>query len=211
VSETALILDFDGVVVDTERLWLPIWAEVAKRWGLEISAETSARTPGKPNRRIVAELFASFPDDVQDRISAEVYALGRAAIDAELRMMPGVEGFLRRRAGKMRIALATNSGRKYIDEMTGRLGLTGCFNPVVCGEGALRPKPEPDIYLHVLKQLEMPADRCVVVEDSIVGVRAAKAAGLRVVALAGTFPRSELAELADDVMDGWHEADGKLP
>lgn len=208
---TAVILDFDGVVVDSERLFLPIWAEVAGRRGKHVPAEVIARTQGIPNRVIAADLFPECSPEERAAIVAEVSAMGRAKMETDLRTVPGVEDFLQRARERHRLALATNSGRPYVRDWTTRFGLAGFFETVVCGDGAFRPKPEPDIYLEVLRILDVPAARCVVVEDSLVGVRAARAAGLRVVGLVGSYPYEELAALTPHVIRGWHEMEPHLP
>jgi HAD superfamily hydrolase (TIGR01509 family) len=205
VNPAAVILDFDGVVVDTERLYIPIWDQVARDHGRPLPMSAIARTPGKPNRVIVQELFPDLPPDVRRAILDEVNTRGRAQIAAQVRTVPGVERFLGERRGRCRIALATNSSRNYVRDLTARVGLTDVFDPVVCGDGQFRAKPEPDIYLEMLRCLALPAERCVVIEDSLVGVSAARAAGLRVIALAGTYRADELAELTDLVAADWDQ------
>lgn len=211
MNPAAIILDFDGVVVDTERLYLPIWDEVARARGKPVPMSVIARTPGKPNRVIVEELFPEFPPEVRRDILNDVNTRGRAKIIAEVGAVPGVERFLAERRNGRRIALATNSSRNYVRELTGRLNLAGLFDPIVCGDGQFRAKPAPDIYLEMLRLLELPAERCVVVEDSLVGVQAARAAGLRVIGLAGTFPPAELAAVADEVAGCWEDVGRLIP
>jgi HAD superfamily hydrolase (TIGR01509 family) len=203
IRPEAVILDFDGTLADTETMWPEIWGETARCHGREIPPEVLAETPGRPNRFIVVDLFPDLPPESRQAILDDANAAGKARILAGLRPVPGAAEFLAWARGRFRLALATNSNRRYVDELTARLGWTGLFDPVVCGDGAFRPKPEPDIYLETLRLLTLPASRCVVVEDSLVGVRAARAAGLAAVGLAGSFPAARLAALTPLVAEGW--------
>lgn len=94
------------------------------------------------------------------------------AVDAVLRV-----------AGSYRLALASSSNRRIIDAVLDAAGLTSSFEATVSSEEVGRGKPAPDVFLEAARRLDLPSDRCAAVEDSGNGIRAAKAAGMRVIAI----------------------------
>jgi HAD superfamily hydrolase (TIGR01509 family) len=101
------------------------------------------------------------------------------------------------------LGLASSSNREVFEEVLELAGIAGCFRATVSSEEVARGKPAPDVYLEAARRLGVVPDRCAAVEDSHAGIRSAKSAGMRVVAIpnASYPPDAEALELADVVLD----------
>jgi HAD superfamily hydrolase (TIGR01509 family) len=117
----------------------------------------------------------------------------------ELPLLPGAVEAVRRTASAFPLALASSSNREVFEAVLELAGLTDCFRATVSGEEVERGKPAPDVYLEAAERLGVEPERCAAIEDSHAGIRSAKAAGMRVVAIPNaTYPPDEEAlELAD--------------
>ena len=184
----ALILDMDGVIVDSNRWHRVAWAEYNRRHGIETDEAMQQRMYGKRNDDIVRDFFG-------DHLSnAEVHAHGaakerlyremiRPALNEAL--VPGVREFLVRHRGEP-IGMASNAEPENVEFLVEEAGLRPYFRVLVDGHQVANPKPHPDIYLRAAELLGVwPAD-CVVFEDSLPGVEAARAARMAVVGLTTT-------------------------
>jgi sugar-phosphatase len=117
----------------------------------------------------------------------------------ELRLKPGCLDLLNAALGRVPMALASSSPRNLIDAVVGCLSLGPFLDVVLSGEAVDKPKPAPDIFLRAAAELGAPPGECVVFEDSLAGVRAARAAGATVIAVP-ELRRPEFDEIADAVV-----------
>jgi len=117
----------------------------------------------------------------------------------QLPLVPGAVDAVRRLAARWPLGVASSSNRELIDLVLELSGLAQFFRVTLSSEEVPRGKPAPDVYLEATRRLGVPPERCAAVEDSRNGIRAAKAAGMRVVAIPNPhFPPDEAAlELAD--------------
>ena len=121
---------------------------------------------------------------------------------AGVRPYPGAERLLRELAGAgVKLALATSSQLRWVEMKLAGTDILACFDEVVTADDVERGKPEPDIYLAAARALSVEPASCVAVEDSWAGVESAVAAGMMVVAVAGTVSPDTLAG-ADVVVEG---------
>ena len=205
----AVLFDCDGVLVDSERLVCRVEAELLTRWGWPLSAsEVRAQFQGRSFRSIARSieqnLAGSLPDDWMYHWAMETAELFRA----ELREISGVRAVLELLVGQgTPIAVASQSPLPRVRISLGVCDLRRYFGTRVFSASMVaRPKPAPDLYLHAAAQLGEAPERCLVIEDSVSGVRAAVAAGMRVfgyaadadadaLAAAGARPFSDMAEL----------------
>jgi HAD superfamily hydrolase (TIGR01509 family) len=187
----ALIFDFDGLILDTETPEVQIWQELYARYGQEFPLDEWVRT-------VVGATVANFDPVAQlerltglplDRQALHEQA-HRARLDwqAILPPLPGVADYLdsARRLG-LRLAIASSSPHGWVDGYLRRLGFYDLFDAVICREDAPRLKPDPDLFLAALSALHVRADQALAFEDSPNGVKAAKAAGLRVVGVSNSI------------------------
>lgn len=115
-------------------------------------------------------------------------------------------------AAGLRLAVASSSNRELIDAVLRRLDLDAVFGVTVSSEEVARGKPAPDVYLEAARRLETPPERCAAIEDSASGIRAAHAAGMRVIAYPNRHypPAENVLGLADVVLDSLDELGGAV-
>jgi pseudouridine-5'-monophosphatase len=182
----ALLFDLDGVLLDTERLYTEATQTIVGRFGKKFDFALKKHLMGR-DARVSAQVLL---ERLEIPMSPEEFLNERAPVlDALLEqspVMPGAEEFVSRMAkhGK-KMAVATSSGRRLYELKVRPHGFFGLFGAVVCGDdprvGA--KKPSPDIFLVAAEALGVVPTRCVVFEDSLAGLEAGIAAGMRVVAL----------------------------
>jgi HAD superfamily hydrolase (TIGR01509 family) len=188
-----IIFDCDGVLVDSEIIAAEVESGLLAEAGYPISIEEMGeRFSGMTWQNILlqVEREASIP------ISASLIDKSEALLDLRLKQdvqaIAGVEAAVTRIALKR--CICSNSSSARLDMMLGKVGLKPLFAPNIFSAkdlGADRVKPKPDIFLHGAKQMGVSPSRCVVVEDSVHGVKAARAAGMRVIGFTGashTYP-----------------------
>jgi len=141
---------------------------------------------------------AGVPDE-PEAINRDVVQLMLEAYRRELPLLPGAVEAVRRTAGAFPLALASSSNREIFETVLELAGLAQCFHTTVSSEEVERGKPAPDVYLEAARRLGVEPGRCAAVEDSHAGIRSAKSAGMRVMAIpnASYPPDEEALELAD--------------
>ena len=185
----AVIFDMDGVIVDTEYYYLGGDCRVCQGAWVESDSRGVEWTG-----RYLASVFLHMLVDWFER-AGKGHFTGEEALarwdewahkrprDYQALINPGAVDTIRElpRRG-VRVALASSSPMDSIEEVLNACGLSDAFEYVVSGEQFKESKPEPDIYLHALDLLGLPANRCCCVEDSVPGITAGKRAGLTVIA-----------------------------
>ena len=182
----ALILDFDGLMVDTEWPSFLAWQEVYREYGAELLlSEWVARVGGDSGFDPVQTLRAR-----ADRPLENVAALladrqaRKAARVASAPLMPGVQAAIdQARTLGWRVAVASSSPHDWVDGHLRRLGLRASLDAVRTREDVAQVKPSPELFEQAASALGVPAPQCVVCEDSLNGIRAAKAAGMYAIAV----------------------------
>jgi HAD superfamily hydrolase (TIGR01509 family) len=183
----ALIFDFDGLILDTETPELMAWQEVYREHGQELTARTWGQIVGgaaASSFEPVAHLVTLTGEELDtDGLKARVREQSLVRIN-HLAPLPGVREMIdnARKLG-LRMAVASSSSHDWVDGHLTRLGLLSFFDTVKTREDVLNVKPEPDLFLAALSALDVRPTEALVFEDSPNGVRAAKRAGLFVVAV----------------------------
>src|SRR4051794_642441 len=202
---SAIVLDLDGVIVDTEEVWdRERRAYVAAHGGTWTDAATRAMQ-GMSS----AEWSAYLRDELgaagePAEISRAVAALVVAEVGRALPLLPGAVGAVEALARDRPLALASSANREVIDAVLDGAGLTARVAATVSSEEVARGKPAPDVYLEAARRLGVDPTACAAVEDSSNGLRAARAAGMTVIATPNhAFPPSpDALALATVVVDG---------
>jgi len=180
-----LVFDCDGVLIDSEVISCRIDAQLLGEAGIPVGHETILeRFTGTTSRHMYATLAAehgiTLPDDFAERVRARAYA----AFEHELRPIPGVHEVLDRLS--LPRCVASSSTYRRLELTLGLTGLYERFAPhIFSAEAVARGKPAPDLFLHVAARMGVAPRRCLVIEDSANGVRAARAAGMPVLGFAG--------------------------
>jgi beta-phosphoglucomutase len=201
VIPKGVLWDMDGVLVDTGEFHYQSWAAVLPDYGLQFSREFFRDTFGMNNRGILSLLLG---EQLTPALLAEIGERKeewfREAIRGQAHPLPGVHDWLRRlRDAGFRQGVASSAPPANIDTLVDELGLRDYFHVLVSGAG-LPGKPDPALFLEAAHQLRVPAARCVVVEDAVAGVEAAKRAGMKCIAVTTTNPAPAL-EAADVVVE----------
>jgi HAD superfamily hydrolase (TIGR01509 family) len=209
----ALIFDFDGVVADSEPAHLAMFQQVLGELGIFLSKEEYyADYLGYDDRGcFIAALAAHGRPADEATIQSLVARKARAYLDyiqQHLYIFPGVQHFVKEAASRYPLAIASGALRQEIEFILEIAGLRPAFAHITSAEDVAQGKPAPDPFLHALENLNrttlqrqaalVPAD-CLVIEDSIPGIRAGHAAGMKVLAVANTHGPDELKE-ADAVI-----------
>ena len=193
----AVIFDMDGVLTDSEPLINAAAIAMFKEKGLDVQPDDFLPFVGAGEERYVggvAEKYHFPLDPVAGK--KRTYEIYFDLIPTQLEAFPGVHELVRtcRQAG-LRVAVASSADRIKVAANLQKIGLPlESWDAVVTGELVEHKKPAPDIFLIAAERLNMAAADCVVVEDAVNGIESAKAAGMRCVAVAQTFPAERLQE-----------------
>lgn len=214
----AVIFDMDGVIVDTEKFYLDTLAKLFEAEGIEVPFEDLCVTVGASYKDFKRNLVRWF--ELGGEHLTEEEALARYNVweernqpDFAALLNPGVvETITELKRRGVRVALASSSPMSNILLVLEACGLSDAFELVTSGEQFHESKPNPEIYLHTLENLGLPAGDCCCVEDSVPGITAGKAAGLTVFAKReDRFGFSqEAADRIIDVMSDLLEAASEL-
>ncbi len=198
----AVIFDCDGVLADTEPLHLQVFNQVLAALGIAISSsQYAAHYLGSDDREAFRRALTLHGIDVTasriEQLTADKAVRFRDVLAAEVRIYPGVVAFVRSLDGRP-AAVASGARREEVDVVLRRAGLADAFAAVVAAEDVAAGKPDPEPFLTALARLAGsgaidPAE-CLVVEDSVVGVTAARRAGMRCLAITNSYDRDALAD-----------------
>ena len=206
----AVILDMDGLMLDTEPLYKRAWQSAVRELGYELADETfhtfSGRTDTDSERALFQELGNRFPLERFQALWRDLWH--REARASGIPTKPGIPRLLSA-LGERRVpvAVATSSPARRTELALRAASLAHHFSVVVTCEDVARAKPAPDIFLEAARRLGLPASVCVVLEDSDVGARAAVAAGMRVIVIPDLkAPAPDVREIAAAVHRSADEA-----
>lgn len=200
----ALIFDFDGLILDTEEPIFLAWQEIYQEFGCELKFDTWAAIIG--TAAYAFNPITNLENLVEQELPREEIHQRQRQREMELiserSIEPGVVGYLRD-AKKMglKIGLASSSTCQWVTDHLSRLGLLDYFDCIMASDDVERTKPDPELYLGVMKELEVSADQAVVFEDSPNGILAAKRAGLFCVAVPNVLTFQLSLDQADLCLD----------
>jgi beta-phosphoglucomutase-like phosphatase (HAD superfamily) len=200
----AVIFDMDGVLIDSEPFWREAEIEVFARVGVRLTEADCLLTVGMRIQEVAAFWYARRPwqGAAPDAVALDILNGVIERVLTRGAPMPGVAGAIRLlKEHGFQLALATSSAKLLIDAVIARLELGAVFEVVCSAEDEPYGKPHPGVYQTTAARLGIPPDRCIAIEDSVRGVAAAKAAGMRCIAI-------PLPELRGD--PGFKQADVTL-
>lgn len=199
----AVLFDLDGVILDTTALHYSVWEDFGRARGHAPSHGELVATNGVRASETVRLWLGQAVDDAEvEAITAELVArITEGLRSAALPPIPGVQAYVARlRGAGIPCAVATSATPENARLSLACVQLENAFGAVVSAADVTRGKPDPEPYLKAAAALGVAASCCIVVEDSVSGLRAAKAAGAKCVALTTTFPREVLAAEKPDWM-----------
>ncbi len=187
-SKKALIFDMDGVIVDTINFHYLGWKNYLKKWNIDLQMEQFKNEMfGTPGHEAIRKLIGGDLSSERVRAHCEnVDAEFRRAFDEDREIEPvaGVREFLKSaKEGGWIIGLGTSAPLENVNSVFRKFGIGGYFDAVVTSDDFTHGKPDPEVYLKSLERLGVEASDAVVFEDSLAGVAAGVAAGIKVIGL----------------------------
>jgi HAD superfamily hydrolase (TIGR01509 family) len=221
------LFDFNGVIIDDERLQMTAYKDVLAPHGIEVTEAAYFGALGMDDKTFVRHLFAGarreLPDATLHSVLKEKTAKHREMIAAELPLFPGVVTFLKASARRYSLGLVSMACEDEINYVLERAGLKDLFSLIITAGDVSACKPSPECYesalrgLNLLRQqhrrLPLLAGECLVIEDSPPGIRSGRGAGMRTLGVTNTVTEDELraagaevvtASLADWTVDAVH-------
>jgi HAD superfamily hydrolase (TIGR01509 family) len=201
---SAVIFDWDGTLVDTRQAILLSFRRALGKVKVVVPDALIERRIGIGAEQTFREILQSRAVDFDDAL---IGSLVQEKIQAEIdlgdtiTLLPGVHILLESLQGRIPLALASMNNRAVIGHLLDKLDLRRFFDAALTVEDISLFKPNPEIFLKCAALLGISPKRCLVVEDSIFGVKAAKTAGMRCLAVStGAYGKTELAELNPDML-----------
>jgi HAD superfamily hydrolase (TIGR01509 family) len=212
-----VVFDMDGVIVDSEPLWVrarkDLVGAAGGRWIPE--AETAMMGISSDRWSVYMRDRLGLRDMTPAQIREQVLARMLALYGQDVPLLPGAREAIAATGSRWRLGIASGSDRVLLDAVLAAAGLAGAFAATVAGDEVAVGKPAPTIYQEACRRLAADPRACVAIEDSGSGIESALAAGLRVIAVpragvepdAGVLARAtavlpDLTQLSTDVVDG---------
>ena len=182
MGKKAVIFDMDGVIFDTEKVYLDIWIEVFEKYGYKMTKELYVNVMGTGRKNVIKTFLENFGDDLpiekmyEEKDNQLFYIIENQGIP----LKKGVkELFSMLKEKNYKIALATSAKKERVEKQIKDKWLKESFDAIVCGDDVEKGKPSPDIFLKAAKKIDVEPENCFVVEDSPAGIKAAFSGGMK--------------------------------
>jgi len=210
----AIFFDFNGVIIDDERIHLRAYREVLQTHNVELNDDDYFKCLGMDDVAFTRAAFARAGREVDDETTRAIinreHELHRSIIEAEVPFAPGVITFVKEAAREFDLAIVSMAERSEIEHVLAPANLLQQFAVIVTAQPGLKYKPAPDCYRRALellnakrrddRKLPLVANECLVIEDAPPGVQAGKAAGMRTLAITNTVAESSLRAAGANVV-----------
>ena len=210
----AIFFDFNGVIIDDERIHLRAYREVLQTHNVELNDDDYFKCLGMDDVAFTRAAFARAGREVDDETTRAIinreHELHRSIIEAEVPFAPGVITFVKEAAREFDLAIVSMAERSEIEHVLAPANLLQQFAVIVTAQPGLKYKPAPDCYRRALellnakrrddRKLPLVANECLVIEDAPPGVQAGKAAGMRTLAVTNTVTESSLRAAGANVV-----------
>ena len=198
-----VVFDLDGVIADSEQVWDDVREQLALErggaWHEGAQADMMGMSSPEWSRYMHERIgLPESPEEINDEVVGRLLERYREALP----LVDGAVDAVRRLAAAFTLGVASSSNRSVIEVVLERAGIAELFAAVVSSEEVARGKPAPDVYLEAARRLGVEPGTCAAVEDSSNGIRAAHAAGMRVLAVPNAHypPAADALALADAVV-----------
>lgn len=210
----AIFFDFNGVIIDDERIHLRAYREVLQEHTVELQDEDYFASLGMDDVAFTRAAFErvgkSVDDETMRAIIDREHELHRSIIDAEVPFAPGVLTFIKEAARKFDLGIVSMAELSEIEHVLDKPNLLSCFSVIVSAKPGLNHKPAPDCYRAALDDLNVKrragrnrpvlATECLVIEDAPPGIEAARAAGMRTIGVTNTVAETLLRAAGADIV-----------
>jgi HAD superfamily hydrolase (TIGR01509 family) len=186
MPEFLVIFDMDGVIVDSEQVYQEIERQMYVKLGIPVSAEEHRLFIGAAETSMWRYMKDKYQMEAETEMLVEeerTRFMSRLDQPGSIPLMPGLRGLLEGLAHDgIPACVASSSSREIIEKVLRVNDIRHFFKDITGGDDVIHSKPDPDIFLKTAAKAGMPADRCLVIEDSENGIRAARSAGMKVIA-----------------------------
>jgi beta-phosphoglucomutase family hydrolase len=187
----AVIFDMDGVLIDNAHFHERAFAEYFSKFGIKLAPEMF----GRGNDELMAELFPNESKEQHREFAAGKEAYYRQIYEPYIKPVAGLVDLLKElRKNNIRVAVGSSAPVENIDFVLEKLQIRDYFDVVVIAAMVQKAKPAPDIYLKSAELLNIEPGNCLVFEDALAGIAAARGAGMKVAGVATSLPKERLTE-----------------
>jgi len=201
--ELGALFDWDGVVIDSSKAHEKSWDLLAAEVGKPLPEGHFKKGFGRKNQEIIPDLLQWSKDSEEiEQLGSRKEELYREIVQEKgVDRIPGIEAFLQglNEAG-IRCAVGSSTPRKNVETILGMVGFGSYFQAIVCAEDVSQGKPHPEVFLTGAARLGRRPGNCAVFEDAYAGLQAAKAGGMKVVALSTTHAACALDDYEPDLI-----------
>jgi len=192
----AILFDMDGVLSDSESYHIKALKMLFQRHGKKITNKDLSNVFGKLDEHIIRDLCK------KKRFSCDIYAWGKEKRRIAVKLMknskiptfPGAKDLVNSLSKKYKLGIGTSSSHEELNVVLKKIGLRKYFKVIMGREDVHTKKPSPELYRKLAKRLGAKPSECVVIEDSLCGIEAAKRAKIKCIAITHTFPASKLKQ-----------------
>lgn len=204
MDDRYVLFDFDGVIANTEESNCRYLEKVLGCFGIMLTDKDRRALIGTNDQGNLIRLLERSPQNVSvEQLLRRRREVGNTYEDGDIRPMPGlIPMIICMRETGWKTGIVTSTSSRLIVTALNRMKMTSLFDVIICGDMCDRKKPDPEGYLKAMAFLNASPDRCIVFEDSTVGIRAAKAAGAVVIAYTGSGIEQDVSQ-ADAVLDDY--------
>lgn len=200
----AVIFDWDGTLADTLPVVVSVFQKVLRDIGCQVSDEFLVKRIGIGARNMFKDALRSngilFNETTIDELMEKKTKIQIKILD-QIQLFAGATELLELLRPKLKLALATMSNRNIIDRMLKIKGLTGYFDYIITADEVSKPKPDPEVFLTCASKIGCPPEKCLVIEDSIFGIVAAKKANMSCIAIpSGAYSKDDLKKEKPDLI-----------
>ncbi len=208
----ALIFDLDGTLTLTQQLHHQAYSQIFKQHGIIYTEEDDKKFAGQGSKIIFPAMFKKSgknltPQEIEKLTAQKKELYNHILENTAIKAAPGVEPFLESvKNYKISMAVATGNKLDATEKLLTKTNIRKYFKEIVSQKDVKNQKPAPDIFLEAAKRLGVSPENCIVFEDALNGIKAAKAAGMKAIAITTAFPKDELVKAgADTTIADYHE------
>ena len=200
MEKYSVLFDMDGVIVDSEPVILKAAIRGLEEYGVHAKPEDFVPFIGAGEDRYIGGVANKYGLAYHTDIKKRVYDIYDEIVSDNIKIMPGIKDILAiLKRERYSVALASSADLRKIKANLIAVGIEmQIFDSIVSGEAVVNKKPSPDIYLKAAEQLNKTPDRCIVIEDAVNGIEAAKAAGMKCIAVETSFTKEKLLTAGPD-------------
>lgn len=208
----AIIFDMDGVIVDSIPMHFKIWKNIFRNRGISLSLKEFEKYNGRSTYEIAEIMIKKYNlDDTPENISKEKLDYEIKLREKEIKLFKDAIPVLKKlKKDKYKLALATASQKHILKFILKKFKFEKYFDSITHVEEVKKSKPAPDIFLLAAKKLKVNPKDCVVIEDALNGIIAAKKAGMKSIAITTTFQKKVFEKKADKIITYLKELSKKM-